>query len=228
VSAADATDGAAATRALEAAAERLRVPARGLDRLAAYVAAVVDENTRINLTGAKTLDAALEVLAVDSMPLARAWPHGRAPRRVVDLGTGNGLPGVAAAVFWPEAEVVLVERREKKARAVERCLAAAGFAHVRVAACDGRELLRVRPDLARAVDLVTVRAVGDLAPTTREAAPWLARGGRIVHWKAGALDPAERVAGDEAARATGLSTEPDVEFELGSGAKRRLVVYAAR
>jgi len=194
---------------------------------AALVAAVVDENERINLTGAKTLAAAIDVLAIDALPLATAWGAGAPPRRIVDLGTGNGLPGVVAALFWPDAETILVERREKKARAVERCLARAGLARVGVVACDGRELLARRPDLAGAVDLVTVRAVGDIGPTTREAAPWLARGGRIVHWKAGALDAAELAAGRETARALGLRASPDVEFTLPSGATRRLVIFIA-
>ena len=144
----------------------------------------------------------------------------------MDLGTGNGLPGIAAALLWPGARTILVDRREKKIRAVERCLALAGLPPSIVGvACDGRELSRNGPDLVRAVDLVTVRAVGDLASTTREAAPWLARGGRIVHWKAAALDAVERAAGDAMARSLRLEALPDVEFTLGSGAARRLVTY---
>jgi 16S rRNA G527 N7-methylase RsmG len=217
----------AAARTLREQATRLGVPPLDWDRLAAYVSAVVDENEHINLTGAKTLAVAVEILAVDALPLATAWGARRPPRRIVDLGTGNGLPGLAAALYWPDAETILVERREKKALAVERCLARVGLSRVRVLACDGREVLRARPDVARAVDLVTVRAVGDLAPTTHEAAPWLASGGLVVHWKAGTLDPAERVAGDAEARAARMSPRPDVAFTLPSGAARRLVAYEA-
>ncbi len=218
---------AAAVRTLGEHATRLGVGPFDADTLAAYVAAVVDENERINLTGAKALGTAVEILAVDALPLATAFRERPAPRTIVDLGTGNGLPGVVAALFWPHAATILVERREKKARAVERCLARVGLARIRVLAVDGRELSNERPDLVHAVDLVTIRAVGDLAPTTREAAPWLAKCGRIVHWKAGALDAAERAAGDEAARAARLLRVPDVEFTLPSGAARRLVTYAS-
>lgn len=217
----------AAVRALRAEAARLCAPALDDATLVAYVAAVVDENERINLTGAKSLAVAIEILAVDALPVALAWGGRAPPRRIIDLGTGNGLPGVVAALFWPDAEILLVERREKKARAVERCLARVGLARIHVLACDGREVLSERPDVARAVDLVTVRAVGDLAPTTKEAAPWLGSRGRVVHWKAGALDAAERAVGDEAARAARLSRVPDVEFSLASGATRRLVTYEA-
>jgi hypothetical protein len=68
--------------------------------------------------------------------------------------------------------------------------------------------------------------VADLAPTTKEAAPWLAPGGRIVHWKASGLDPAERAAGLSLAKGHGLRAVEDLEFHVpGAKLPRRLVVY---
>jgi len=215
------------------ARERLRAtgreqgfPESALTGLERYVAAVVEENRRVNLTGAATFDTALDVLAADSLAVVRAWDEGRgAPRTAVDLGTGNGLPGVAVALAWPSCRVVLVERRAKKAAAVSRCLAAAGIEGVDVAPCDGRELLRERPDLAGAVDLVTVRAVGALADATREAAPWLAPGGRLAHWKPSRIDARETAEGDAAALAAGLVRRDDVVFRAaGAQEPRRIVV----
>ena len=63
------------------AAEGLGFPAAGLPVLARYVAAVLDEGERVNLTGAKTLDAALDVLALDSLPVVSAWSKARTPVR---------------------------------------------------------------------------------------------------------------------------------------------------
>jgi 16S rRNA (guanine527-N7)-methyltransferase len=223
-------DAPSARERLLAAADALGWPPAGADALLAYVRAVWDENARVNLTGAATFDAALDVLALDSLPVARAWDASRAPPRVaVDLGTGNGLPGVAAALAWPACRVLLVERRAKKAAAVARCLGTAGVGNAEALACDGRELLRLRPALRGAVDLVTVRAVGDLAPTTKEAAPWLAPRGRVVHWKPALLSEDERRAGDDAARRAGLAVLEDVEFRVpGAAASRRLVRYERR
>jgi 16S rRNA (guanine527-N7)-methyltransferase len=215
---------------LEAAARDAGWPTDSLDALARYVRAVVAENASINLTGAGTFPAALDVLAADSLPVARAWAGKAAsPRTAVDLGTGNGLPGVAVALAWPTCRVLLVDRRAKKAAAVARCVAAAGVGNAEALAADGRDLLRLRPALARAVDLVVARAVGEIAPVTKEAAPWLAPGGRIVHWKPFALDAAERAAGERAAAGAGLAPLEDVEFRVpGAAAPRRLVVFERR
>src|SRR5262245_60015843 len=105
---------------LESEGEARGFPAGAAATLLRAVEAVLAASAQVNLTGAKTLAAAVEILALDAMPVGSAWPADRPPPRVaVDLGTGNGFPGVAVAVRWPACRVVLVERREKKAKAVE-------------------------------------------------------------------------------------------------------------
>lgn len=223
-------DRAALLARLDAEASRHGFPPGASERLLVAVEAVLAENERVNLTGAKDLATAVDVLAVDALAVGAAWPASAAPPRLaLDLGTGNGFPGIAVATRWPVARVLLVERREKKARAVERVCAAAGLRNVEVLACDGREVLARRPALRGAVDLVVVRAVGELAPTTKEAAPWLAPGGRLVHWKSAGVSDEERRAGAAAAAAAGLTPRDDVAFVVSPAHPPRvLVVYERR
>ncbi len=193
--------------------------------LLAHLLAVLDANRYVNLTAARDLPAAVDILALSAFAVVWAWPAERPPpRRAVDLGTGNGLPGVAVALAWPEADVLLVERRGRKARAVEACLAAAGLDRVAVLTADGREVLARRPELRGTVDLVTVRAVGPLAEVARLAAPWLAPGGRLAHWKGRGLSREEIAAGEVAAREAGLDPLPVLSCEDDAG-PARLVVY---
>lgn len=69
-------------------------------------------DTAPGVFSAKKLDAGSEILLAS---LARFVGH-KAPRRIVDLGCGTGLLGIAAAHLWPEAEVLLADA---DARAVE-------------------------------------------------------------------------------------------------------------
>ena len=193
-----------------------------LRRLVGYLEAVLEANRSVNLTGARDLDRAVDVLALSALAVTCAVDA--APRRVVDLGTGNGLPGVAAALAWPDAEVLLVERRGRKASAVRACVEAVELSNVQVVTCDGRELLRERPAVKEATDLVTVRAVGPLDEAVRMAAPWLAPGGRIAHWKGRSLSDEETRAGTAAARGATLRVLPPLAFEDDAG-PGHLVLY---
>ena len=188
-----------------------------LGQLASYADALRELNERVNLTAARSLEQMLDVLLLPSLGVREAWTGAGAPTRILDLGSGNGFPGIAAAVLWPEAEVTLVERRAKKARAIAACLEASGIENGTALACDAREVKNTCSRLIGAMDLVTVRAVGPLDDTTALAVPFLAPGGRVVHWKGLTLTTAERGSGAEAARGLGLEVLPEIEQPGGRG-----------
>jgi 16S rRNA (guanine527-N7)-methyltransferase len=192
------------------------------EKLARYVLALLERARELNLTAATDFESAVEVLVRPSLSVRRAWNRPEPPRLALDVGSGNGFPGVAVAVLWPETPAFLVERRRKKAHAIADCLTRAGIRNAEALAFDVRDLPRTQPDLPGLVDLVTVRAVGALAPTTRITAGLLAPGGRLVHWKSVDLDDAERQEGARAARALDLVCLDEIERGSGSG---RLVVY---
>jgi 16S rRNA (guanine527-N7)-methyltransferase len=214
---------AEALRRLRTAAAESGGPLEGgvLERVVAYLEKVLREGRDLNLTAARTLAEAVDVLALSSLAVRAAWPADRdPPRRVVDLGTGNGFPGVVAALLWPGARVLLVERRAKKATAVAACCAAVGIGNAEAVPCDGRDLLRERPEVRAGVDLATARAVGTLEETIRIAAPWLAPGGVIAQWKGANLSAEESAAGERAARGAGLGGLVERRFPVPPGPAR--------
>lgn len=195
----------------------------GADRLAVYVDALLEQGRRRNLSAARTVDDVLRILLAPSLPLRTAWGERRPPRRVMDVGSGNGFPGVVAAALWPKAQVLLVERRERKAEAL--ATAASGWPALQVLGMDARDIPARMPGLRAAADLITFRAVGPLAECNRIAGRLLAARGRVVHWKPMDLSEAERGAGASAASEFCLRTLPDVvPPPPGTG---RLVIYEA-
>jgi 16S rRNA (guanine527-N7)-methyltransferase len=196
-----------------------------LARLRGVLEAVVRKNRDVNLTSATTYDEAVDVLALSAFAVVAGWPRGKPPRIVVDLGSGNGFPGVLAALAWPSCRVLLVERRAKKARAVGDALAEAGVPNAEALAADGRDLLRLRADLRGAVDLVTARAVGSTAEVNAIAAPWLAPKGRILHWKGENLPDAEVEEARRAAKGLGLVAVPEPALGSPPPGPARLLVY---
>jgi 16S rRNA (guanine527-N7)-methyltransferase len=179
--------------------------------------AVLAERFALPEAAVPALDVLLEILASDpSAPTTITDPgvavdshvadalvaldlgEVRAARRIADLGSGAGFPGLVLAAALPEARVSLVEASSKKCAFLERAAAEMALS-VEVVAARAEEWVA---GMGRC-DLVTARAVAPLNVLVEYAAPLLADGGALVAWK-GRRDDAEERDGDAAAAATGL------------------------
>ena len=138
----------------------------------------------------------------------------RVAGRIVDLGSGAGLPGLVLAIARPDAEVVLVESVGKKCSWLERTLEGLGLENVRVA-CARAEELDEAP-----FDVVTARALASLPVLCEYAAPLLREGGSLVAWKA-AVSAEEEAGGLHAAEVLGLERVEVRAVEPYRGSERR-------
>lgn len=172
------------TEPMEAAAcaAALGVSRETSARLAAHLATLQDWQTRMNLVGASTLADPWRRHVLDSGQLMAHLPpppDGR-PRRLVDLGSGAGFPGLVLAILGA-GDVHLVESDQKKSAFLRAAAAAAGVS-VSV------HPVRIETLSPLAADVVTARA---LAPFAR-LMPWLARhlapGGHAVIQKGRDVD----------------------------------------
>lgn len=140
-------------------------------------------------------------------------PELRAAKRIADVGSGAGFPGLVLAKVLPGAQVDLVESVGRKCEFMRRAAEAAAAENVRVLC--GRSEDLASGDGREAYDVVTARAVGRLATLAELASPLLSEGGVLVAWK-GRRDPDEE---EEATRAAGrLAMEPEAVHEVGATA----------
>jgi 16S rRNA (guanine527-N7)-methyltransferase len=77
-------------------------------------------NERLNLTRHTTVEKFVGRDVVDSFQLAKLLGRGE---RVLDVGTGGGVPGVILTILRPDLSISLCESTQKKARAVEAIVA---------------------------------------------------------------------------------------------------------
>lgn len=113
---------------------------------------------------------------------ARAFTRALEPvvGRVVDLGSGGGLPGLVVAFDRPDLEIVLVDRRQKRTDLLGRAVSRLGMERRVTVHCGDANRV---PDLfPEGFDGVTARGFGPPATTLELAEAVLASGGhgRIV------------------------------------------------
>jgi 16S rRNA (guanine527-N7)-methyltransferase len=195
--------------------------ASGAERLLAYLDQLLVVNEMINLTGVRDPEEAVERHLIDSLAFGLHAAEGGAPRKVVDLGTGGGFPGVPIAIAWPGAEVHLVDSTRKKVQAVQEILDALHVQNVFAHWSRAEDLRDVRD-----AGVVTARAVGPLAGIIRSSNRLLAPGGVIVAWKSEEIPEEERKEAEIQRLGYGMESLPDLQYELGR--KRRLVRYRRR
>ena len=94
------------------AAHRIELEPAQVELLDRYRVALWRWNEQINLTRHTTLDKFAGRDVRDSLELAKQLPSGR---RVLDLGSGGGVPGVILAICRPDLRVTLCESVGKKA-----------------------------------------------------------------------------------------------------------------
>jgi 16S rRNA (guanine527-N7)-methyltransferase len=140
----------------------------------------------------------------------------RGARRIADLGSGAGWPGLALAAALPGASVALVESAIRHCRYLERAVAAGGLANVEVVHARAEEW----SSGFGLHDLVTARALAALPVVCEYAAPLLGLGGVLVAWK-GEVSADEAAAGAVAAGELGLEVGEVRRVDPYPAAERR-------
>ena len=103
-----------------------------------------------------------------------------APGRVLDLGSGGGLPGLVLAEEWPDTEFVLLDAGTRRVAFLRRAVEQCGF-DGRVAVFHGRAEATGHLEAFRGrFDVVVARSFGRPAVTAECAAPFLRPGGVLV------------------------------------------------
>ena len=102
------------------------------------------------------------------------------PVRVVDLGSGGGVPGLVVADAWPEATLYLLDSNERRALFLAEAAAELGLSHRVVVGHARAEVAGQDPDWRAKADVVLARSFGPPGVTAECAAPLLALGGRLV------------------------------------------------
>ena len=148
-----------------------------------YLDLLLEVNQTMNLT--RIVDRAhAEVAHIgDALTLLPYLPVG--PHRLVDIGSGGGVPGIPLAIARPDVSVMLVESTQKKAAFLNRAATELKLDNLSVSAWRAEEV--GNSNSRESFDVVTARAVGELAFLVEWCIPLLKVGGKMLAMKGAKL-----------------------------------------
>ncbi|TGG93636.1 MAG: 16S rRNA (guanine(527)-N(7))-methyltransferase RsmG [Aphanocapsa feldmannii 277cV] len=141
-------------------------------------------NRRLNLTRLVQADDYWIAQIYDALWPLLPQPQGRqGPRRIVDVGTGGGFPGLALAISLPQARLELVDSAARKCEAVRAMAHSLGLSSRVQVHCERAELFARRVGMRGQVDLAVARAVAPAPVVAEYLVPLLTPGGEALLYR---------------------------------------------
>ncbi len=168
------------------AAAGITLPPQARDKLAAFLALLAKWNRTYNLTAIREPEQMVTHHVLDALAVLGHLP--RVDRlRVLDVGSGGGVPGIPLAIARPTWRVVLLDASQKKGAFLQQAAIELGLSNGEPVAARVEDYAPSAP-----FDVVIARAFSDLATFARAGIRHLAPGGRLFAMK-GAY-PADEIA----------------------------------
>ena len=189
------------------AALGLTLPDGAEARLLAYLALLDKWNRVYNLTAVRDTERMVSHHLLDSLAAVPYFQAGRPhATRVLDVGSGGGLPGIPLAIARPELQVTLIDCIAKKTAFLLQAKAELGLDNGNVVTSRVEDF---KPD--ELIDVVTSRAFSDLklfVNLTRHLLKpggcWMAMKGLMPHEEIEALPDSVRVSANHVVVVPGL------------------------
>ena len=193
-------------------------------KLLASYAHLLSRYEKANVIGTRDFGEILHRHVLDSLSCLLFSPL-REAKKVGDVGSGGGLPGIPLAVALPGAEITLFEATGKKAAFLRYAAEELGLTNVSVVNARVEEAARENAHRG-AYEVCTVRALARLSVIAEYSLPLLRRGGNVVAMK-GRVDADERAEGERALGIVGGQMSDEIEVNYLPGleqGQRRLVL----
>lgn len=173
----------------------ITVAEEALQQMACYLDLLLEANQRMNLTAIRDPAQAWHRLIVDSLTILPGLAELPAGARVIDIGTGGGLPGMPIAIARPDLQVWLLDGTGKKVRFLEETIRTLGLTHVQAVQARAEDLGH-DPQHREQYDAVTNRAMGAMSIVLEYGLPLLKVDGFMLAMKGPKAEQELRDAGD--------------------------------
>ena len=166
----------------------LRLSPRQLEQFHTYYQELVDWNQRMNLTTITDYEDVQIKHFLDSLTVTLAWQQlkNNIELRLMDVGTGAGIPGVPLKILLPNIKLALLDSTAKKAVFLQHIKQKLGLNDVEIVVGRAEEVAHETQYRER-FDVVLSRAVAPLPTLVELTLPFCTIGGSFIAQKKGAI-----------------------------------------
>lgn len=189
----------------------ISVSAQAVERLELYMDLLIHWNRKMNLTTITDREQIILKHFLDSLMLVKF--EELKGKRLIDIGTGAGLPGFILGAYENSLNVTLMDSRMKKIAFLNEVIHKMDLTNIKTLSARAEDKAG-EPNLRESFDIATSRAVAKLSALCEYALPYVAIGGIFAAYKSGEyhkeLDEAKT-----AVDILGGKVERVEEFKLG-------------
>lgn len=156
-----------------------------LEQFSIYYQELIDWNQRMNLTKITGYEEVQIKHFLDSLTVTLALKQ--EGFRLIDVGTGAGLPGIPLKILLPDIRLVLLEATAKKATFLHHLTGKLGLDDVEIVVGRAEEVAH-QSQYREKFDIVLSRGVAPLPTLVELTLPFCAIGGSFIAQKKGAID----------------------------------------
>ncbi|MCJ7471222.1 MAG: 16S rRNA (guanine(527)-N(7))-methyltransferase RsmG [Actinobacteria bacterium] len=156
-----------------------------IDKVINYLEIVYEKNKVINLIGTKKKEDIFIKHILDSLSIfnIKILKEGELQeKKIIDIGTGGGLPGIPISIFLPESKIFLVDKSKKKTDFLRETIEKLDLKNIIVITDRAEELSR-KASFREEFDIVIARAVTKFNILLEIAIPFCTINGKIIFYK---------------------------------------------
>ena len=180
-----------------------------------YYEYLVEKNKVMNLTAITEYEEVIAKHFLDSLAVVKTScfkPEKLAGKRLIDIGTGAGFPGIPLKIAFPELEILLLDSLNKRINFLNEVTEMLGLTKINTVHGRAEDYAKQK-GYRESFDFCVSRAVANLSTLSEYCIPFVKQGGCFISYKSGSVDQ-ELIQAEKAVKILGGQREEVVRFSL--------------